>query len=191
MTKIVSVFGGSRPKAGDAAYEEARTLGAALAQRGWVVATGGYGGVMEAASRGACETGGHVIGVTCRLIEEWKGLRPNEWVREEKKFATLRDRLGHLVEFCDAAIALPGGIGTLSEVALTWSLLQTGEIQPKPLVVVGKVWTETVATFIRHAGGYLHPGDERLVLLADTVAEAVTILQDRLKGVGAAPSPGA
>ena len=176
MTKIVSVFGGSRPAAGDAAYEEARWLGAALAQSGWVVATGGYAGVMEAASRGACEAGGHVIGVTCGLIEEWKGLRPNEWVKEEKKFATLRDRLGHLVEFCDAAIALPGGIGTLSEVALTWSLLQTGEIKAKPLVVVGKVWTETVSTFIRNAEGYLHAGDDQLVYLANDVNAAADYL---------------
>jgi hypothetical protein len=177
MTKIVSVFGGSRPRPGEAAYEEARALGAALAQGGWTVATGGYAGVMEAASRGACEAGGHVIGVTCGLIEDWKGLRPNEWVREEKKFATLRDRLGHLVEFCDAAVALPGGIGTLSEVALTWSLLQTGEIQPKPLVVVGRLWTETISTFITHSGGYLHPGDDQLVVLAEGVEEAVRYLR--------------
>ncbi len=179
MTKIASVFGGSRPRAGEAAYEEARALGAALARAGWVVATGGYSGVMEAASRGACEAGGHVIGVTCGLIEEWKGLRANEWVREEKKFATLRERLGHLVEFCDAAIALPGGIGTLSEVALTWSLLQTGEIAAKPFVVVGKIWTETVATFIRHSDGYLHPGDDKLVYLANNVDEAVAHLSAR------------
>ncbi len=179
MTKIVSVFGGSRPKAGDAAYEQARALGAALAQAGWTVATGGYSGVMEAASRGACEAGGHVIGVTCGLIEQWKGLRANEWVKEEKKFATLRERLSHLVEFCDAAVALPGGIGTLSEVALTWSLLQTGEIAAKPLVVVGKIWTETVSTFIRHSDGYLHPGDDALVFLANNVDEAVAYLNTR------------
>lgn len=180
MSKIVSIFGGSRPQPGQAAYEDARALGAALAAGGWTIATGGYLGVMEAASRGACEAGGHVIGVTCGLIEDWKGLRPNVWVKEEKKFATLRDRLGHLVEFCDAAVALPGGIGTLSEVALTWSLLQTGEISAKPLVVVGQVWTETVSTFIRHADGYLHPGDDQLVFLAETVDEAVAFLNERL-----------
>jgi uncharacterized protein (TIGR00730 family) len=177
MTKIVSVFGGSRPRPGEGAYEEARALGAALTEAGWTVATGGYAGVMEAASRGACEAGGHVIGVTCGLIEDWKGLRPNQWVREEKKFATLRERLGHLVEFCDAAVALPGGIGTLSEVALTWSLLQTGEIAAKPLVVVGQVWTETVSTFIRHANGYLHPGDDALVHMAANVEAAVGYLR--------------
>jgi uncharacterized protein (TIGR00725 family) len=140
------------------------------------VATGGYTGVMEGASRGAAEAGGHVIGVTCGMIETWKGLRANAWVHEVKRFETLRERLNHLVEFCDAAIALPGGIGTLSEVALTWSLLQTGEIKAKPLVVVGRVWTETLAAFLRESGGYLHPGDEQLVRMAENVEDAVRLL---------------
>src|SRR3972149_3812445 len=148
MPRIASVFGGSAPKPGTPPYEEARALGATLARAGWTVATGGYTGVMEAASRGAAEAGGHVIGVTCGLIENGvEGLRANAWVGEEIKFATLRERLYHLVEFCDAAIAMPGGIGTLSEVALTWSLLQTGEMPRKPFVVVGRLWGETVSTF--------------------------------------------
>ena len=62
--KIVTVFGSSRPPAGHADYEEARALGAALATRGFAVCTGGYGGTMEAASRGAKEAGGKVYGVT-------------------------------------------------------------------------------------------------------------------------------
>ena len=70
MTKIVSVFGGSAPQPGSVPHAEAQALGAALAQAGWTVANGGYSGVMEAASRGAHEAGGHVIGVTCSLIEE-------------------------------------------------------------------------------------------------------------------------
>jgi uncharacterized protein (TIGR00730 family) len=177
MPKIISIFGGSAPKAGTPPYEDARALGAALAQAGWTVATGGYTGVMEAASRGACEAGGHVIGVTCSLIEEWRGLRANEWVKEEKRFATLRERLGHLVEFCDAAVALPGGIGTLSEVALCWSLLQTGEIRAKPLILVGRVWQATVTAFLEEAGPYLHPGDDKLVYVASSNDDAVEKLR--------------
>ncbi len=148
-----------------------------LARAGWTVMTGGYAGVMEAASRGAAEAGGHVVGVTCDHIEAArKGLRPNAWVKEEVKYTTLRDRLYHLVERCDAAIALPGGIGTLSEVALTWSLLQVGEIRPKPLVLVGRVWAETVANFIREAGGFIYPDDAKLIRTVDSVAEALEVL---------------
>jgi uncharacterized protein (TIGR00730 family) len=177
MAKIVSVFGGSKTLPGEPAYEDARALGEALARAGWTVATGGYMGVMEAASRGACEAGGHVIGVTCSLIEGWRGIGPNRWVKEEIKFPTLRERLAHLVEFCDAAVALPGGIGTLSELALTWSLMQTGEITRKPFVAVGPLWTATVSAFVQHAGAYLHPGDDQLVILAARPEEAVRALE--------------
>jgi predicted Rossmann-fold nucleotide-binding protein len=114
-----------------------------------------------------------VVGVTCELIENWRGLRANAWVREEIKFPSLRERLYHLVEFCDAALALPGGIGTLSEIALTWSLLQTGEIKRKPLVVVGRMWGETLSAFIRESEGYLRPGDDQLIRIAGSVEEAV------------------
>ena len=177
MPKIVSVFGGSAPRPGTPAYESARQMGALLARAGWTVATGGYTGVMEAASRGASEAGGHVIGVTCALIENWReGFRANEWVKEEIKYASLRDRLYHLVDFCDAAIALPGGIGTLSEIALTWSLLQTGEIKDKPLVVVGQVWSETLLTFVREADGYLRPGDAARLRVAAGLDDAVKII---------------
>jgi uncharacterized protein (TIGR00730 family) len=176
MSKIVSVFGGSAPRPGTSAYAEAQALGAALARAGWTVATGGYSGVMEAASRGANEAGGHVIGVTCSLIEEWRQLRPNAWVQEEQRFATLRERLNYLVDFCDAAVALPGGIGTLSEVALTWSLLQTGEIRAKPLILLGQVWQATVSAFLREAGVYLHSGDEKLLYLARDADDALRAL---------------
>jgi uncharacterized protein (TIGR00730 family) len=176
MSPIVSVFGGSSPQPGTPPYIEAQELGAALARAGWTVATGGYHGVMEAASRGAAEAGGHVIGVTCGRIEDWKGLRANAWVKEELRFDSLRTRLGHLVEFCDAAVALPGGIGTLSEVALTWSLLQTGEIPRKPLITVGLLWHSTLTAFLEHAGGYLHAGDEQLLVMARDVDEAVAAL---------------
>jgi hypothetical protein len=177
MPRIVSVFGGSTPRPDSAPYGEAHTLGGRLARAGWTVATGGYSGVMEAASRGAAEAGGHVIGVTCGLIEQWKGLRANPWVKEERKFPTLRERLNYLVEFCDAAIALPGGIGTLSEIALTWSLLQTGEIKPKPLVVVGQVWSATVTTFIREADGYLRDRDAQLLRVANNLEEVVGLIR--------------
>ncbi len=176
MPPIVSVFGGSAPQPGTPAYAEAQALGAALARAGWTVATGGYSGVMEAASRGAAEAGGHVIGVTCGLIEDWKGLRANAWVKEERRFDSLRARLSYLVECCDAAVALPGGVGTLSEVALTWSLMQTGEIKRKPLITIGPLWHSTLATFIEHSTAYLHAGDEKLVVMADDVDAAVAAL---------------
>src|SRR5512143_3898323 len=105
----VSVFGGSQPKQGDAAYAEAMELGELLAERGHTVLTGGYIGTMEAVSRGAHESGGHVIGVTCEEIERWRPIGANRWVKEEIKKVTLIDRLHTLIHESEAALALPGG----------------------------------------------------------------------------------
>ena len=113
----ITVFGGSHPKIGSPAYAEAYELGKLLAQAGHAVLTGGYIGTMEAVSCGAAEAGGHVIGVTCDEIEKWRGVKANAWVREERHFQTLEQRLIELVHACDAAIALPGGPGTLTEIA--------------------------------------------------------------------------
>src|SRR5512139_4158189 len=105
----VSVFGGSQPKEGDAAYAEALELGRLLAERGHTVLTGGYIGVMEAVSRGAHEAGGHVIGVTCADIERWRPRAANQWVMEEIRKESLIERLHALIHESDAAFALPGG----------------------------------------------------------------------------------
>ena len=118
----ISVFGGSQPLEDSAAYAEARELGHLLAQRGYTVLTGGYIGTMEAVSRGAAEAGGHVIGVTCRQIENWRGVGANKWVKEEWKKESLIERLEALIHGCDAALALPGGPGTLTEISLMWNM---------------------------------------------------------------------
>src|SRR5688572_2614470 len=122
--KVVSVFGGAAPQPGSATYEEAETLGRFLAQAGYAVLTGGYAGTMEDTSKGAKEAGGHVIGVSVAQIERRFGANLNPYIDEIIHYESLYERLHHLVVKCSAAIALPGGIGTLSEVALTWSLIQ-------------------------------------------------------------------
>ena len=127
----ITVFGGAQPKEGMASYEEAYTLGKLLAQSGHAVLTGGYMGTMEAVSRGASEAGGHVIGVTCIDIEEWRKSKPNQWVKEERRKQTLMERLHGLIEGCDAAIALPGGAGTLTEISLMWNLMIVESLPPR------------------------------------------------------------
>ena len=88
--KVVSVFGSSAPQPGAAAYESARAVGQLLAKAGFTVQTGGYSGVMAAASQGANQAGGHVIGVTSAQIEQFRPVPANPWVIEEKKHQTLR-----------------------------------------------------------------------------------------------------
>jgi uncharacterized protein (TIGR00725 family) len=66
--ETITVFGSSRPREGEALYREARALGAALAAKGFIVCTGGYGGTMEAVSRGAKEAGGQTLAVTAEFF---------------------------------------------------------------------------------------------------------------------------
>jgi uncharacterized protein (TIGR00730 family) len=169
--KIISVFGSSAPKPGSADYEAARTVGRLLAQNGFAVQTGAYSGVMAAASQGANETGGHVIGVISAQIEQFRPIPPNQWVIEKIKYQTLRERQFHLVNHCDGAVVMPGGVGTLAEMAMMWSLVQVGEVSPRPIVTVGGLWQRTMAAFIDEA--YVHPTHRKLLTIVRTPDEAV------------------
>lgn len=173
----ISVFGGSQPREGDTAYEEAMLLGRLLAQRGHTVLTGGYIGTMEAVSRGAYEAGGHVIGVTCEDIEAWRPVRPNRWVKEERRRKSLLERLQVLVEECDAAIALPGGAGTLTEIALTWNLMIVESRHRSPLILVGRGWQSTFDQFFKEFYTYMPVNQRELLLFAEDVKTAVDTLE--------------
>jgi uncharacterized protein (TIGR00730 family) len=172
----VTVFGGSQPKEGEASYAEAYELGKLLAQAGLTILTGGYIGTMEAVSRGANEAGGHVIGVTCDDIEAWRQVRPNAWVKEERRFATLDERLAELVRGCDAAIALPGGPGTLTEIALTWNLMIVRSMPVKPLVLVGAGWRSVLESFYNSFDIYIPQNQRILIKCVNDVHEAVHLL---------------
>ena len=175
----VSIFGGSQPKEGTPAYEEACTLGRLLAERGHTVLTGGYIGTMEAVSRGAAEAGGHVIGVTCEEIEAWRPVKANAWVKEERRKKSLVERLQALIEDCDAAIALPGGPGTLTEIALTWNLMIVESRHRIPLILVGGGWQSTFDQFFREFQTYMPVNQRDLIQFAPDVETAVKRLENR------------
>ena len=173
----VTVFGGSKPRSSDPAYEQAYQLGKMLGTAGYTVLTGGYIGTMEAVSRGAAEAGGHVIGVTCDEIEAWRPVTPNPWVLQENRFPTLNQRLNALIQDCEAAIALPGGIGTLAEIAVMWSQLQTGASTPKPLILIGRGWQATLDAFYQSLGLYIAEKDRMWVQMAPDVTQGFRLLQ--------------
>ncbi len=175
----ISVFGGSQPQPGSAAYEEAMQLGRLLAEKGHIVLTGGYIGTMEAVSRGASEAGGHVIGVTCSDIEHWRGIGANEWVKEEIRKQTLMERLECLITSCDAALALPGGPGTLTEISLMWNLMIIGSLEKRPLILVGDGWRSVFDTFFQQLGPYSPPNQRGLLRFAPDVTAAVATLTPR------------
>jgi uncharacterized protein (TIGR00730 family) len=172
----ITVFGGAQPKEDSAAYEEARELGKLLAKRGHAVLTGGYMGTMEAVSRGASEAGGHVIGVTCIDIEEWRGTKPNQWVKEERRKKSLIERLQGLIEGCDAAIALPGGAGTLAEISLMWNLMIVESLPRRPLTLVGSGWQSTFDQFFIELNTYMPIHQRELLYFAKDVKTAAEML---------------
>ncbi len=172
----ISVFGSSEPKEGSSAYTEARELGRLLAQRGYTVLTGGYVGTMEAVSRGAAEAGGHVIGVTCKDIERSRGVVANKWVLEEWKKDALIQRLQSLVEGCDAAIALPGGPGTLTEISLMWNLMIINSLPRRPLILIGGGW-KTIFEQIYSSMGDLSPQSQHeLLVFSPDIKSAAEII---------------
>jgi uncharacterized protein (TIGR00730 family) len=176
MTKI-SVFGGANPKENSEAWMEAYELGKLLGEAGATIMTGGYIGTMEAASKGANEAGGSVIGVTSDAIESYRPVKPNTYITEEWRCTTFKERLDRLVEECDAAIALPGGVGTLVEVSLTWNHLILRTIEPKPLILVGEGWHELMETFFKTFNEYVGIPSREYVSFAPSPKTAIEILQ--------------
>ena len=139
---IVGVYGSARLPDSDPRWVAAFDLGAALAEAGFTVATGGYEGIMGAASRGAKSKGGGVLGYT---VTSWDGLEANEAVTRRVDSADLFDRL-RLFSEADLLIGLDGGIGTLAEIAVAWNLLQVSDA--RPLLLVGDAWVELI-DFVR------------------------------------------
>ncbi len=178
QSSIVTVYGASNPAPDSRAYAEAERVGRALGKAGYAVMTGGYFGTMEAVSKGAKSTGAHVIGVTVSLFEG-PDKRPgaNAYCDEVVRYDALCDRLCHLATRCDAAVALPGGIGTLSEVALTWSLIQAGEIGPRPFILYSDGWSDLLHRFYGE-GEYIAERHMRLWQIAHTPEEIITLLKN-------------
>jgi len=150
--KTVTVFGSSLPAEGSMAYAEAQRLGRRLAEAGYAVCNGGYGGLMEASARGAHEARGHTIGITCVI---WP--RPaNRYIVEEVRTQNFPERLMTLIERGDAYMVLPGGTGTLAELALCWEMMNKGSLSKtvggrKPLLVMAPYW-QSVIDCLRQEG---------------------------------------
>jgi uncharacterized protein (TIGR00730 family) len=139
---IVTVFGSGKTGPSDELYQIAYELGRAIAETGLTLCNGGYGGTMEAAARGATEVGGHTIGVTCTRFGRGG---PNAYIRQEIPTFDLFQRLQTLIRLGRAYVVLPGGTGTLAELALAWELRNKGLLRDeRPLIVLGGVWRPVI-----------------------------------------------
>jgi uncharacterized protein (TIGR00730 family) len=158
--ETITIFGTGRAKAGDAAYALADETGKVLAQAGFVIANGGYGGTMLAAAQGAAEAGGQVIGVTCSAF----GGTANEYISREIVTDSLDERLDTLINLGQAYIVMPGGTGTLLELAKVWELKNKGFLQTeKPIILVGGFWkplVDLIATDDPDSGRFIRQVDK-------------------------------
>ena len=140
--RVITIFGTGRAKMGDSIFEMAEETGKLLAQAGFTIANGGYGGTMTAAAKGAAEAGGEIIGVTCSAF---KNSRPNQYITREIITESLDERLDTLIKLGQAYIVLPGGTGTLLELAKVWELKNKGFSKAdKPIILVGEFWKPLV-----------------------------------------------
>lgn len=176
----ITVFGGSHILPGTPDYAMAQRLGQLLAQAGHCVLSGGYIGAMEAVSRGAAEAGGRVVGITCDEIEAWRPVKANAWVTEERRFPTLRARLYELIDACDAAIALPGGPGTLTEISLMWNQLVIQSISARPLILLGTGWKAVMEGLFTHQSDYIPQIQRQLLSFAANEDQAIAVLKQNL-----------
>jgi len=178
---IVTVFGSSRPREGEADYEEARILGRALARHGFSVCSGGYGGVMEAVSRGAKEAGGKTCGVTAEFFASAK---LNPWIDVEVRMKTWEERLFELIRRADGFVACKGGTGTLVELAVVWEMLNKAVMAGKPFAVLGEFWQPVLDRVREVELGHPAPWGEAngpLVYVATTPGDVANHLTAKLK----------
>jgi len=169
--KIVTIFGGSKCSEASLEYFQALRVGELLAAAGFTICTGGYSGVMEAASRGAHERGGRVIGITMNQFKH----EPNRYLTEKIPSEHFYERLQRLITESAGYIALRGGMGTVTEISLVWNKLQTRVLDPRPLVLLGDCWPPIVKEWQRHLA--VSDADVEMLNFANTPEEAVEIVK--------------
>lgn len=184
LPPAVTVFGSARTKPDDPMYGAAREMGAALAQSGLTVITGGGPGIMEAANRGAFEAGGRSVGMNISLPMEQA---PNPYQTDELTFEYFFVRKVMLVKYARAFVIFPGGFGTLDEFFEAMTLMQTLKVKPFPLVLFGShFWGEPVS-WIRdimcNKFRTVSEADLTLFHLVDGVSQAMEYVKQAIDGV--------
>ena len=173
----VTVFGSSRPRAGDAEYQIAYELGEQLAGAGYIVCNGGYGGTMEASAKGAKAQRGTTIGV----VAEPFGSTANHFTDTTIATNSHAERLMKLVELGDAYVVLKGGTGTLLELAFVWEYVNKNLMRDKPIITIGGFWDDVIHTFSNELASDELGNVARYLTMVSSPAECVAVLGQLLR----------
>ncbi|HQX55523.1 MAG TPA: LOG family protein [Pyrinomonadaceae bacterium] len=175
--KIITIFGGSKCTEDSHEYQEAMALGSKLADAGYTICTGGYLGIMEAASRGAREKGGRVLGI---VMNQFKS-EPNRFLTDKVATDHFYDRLQNLILRSSGFVAFRGGMGTVTEVSLVWNKLQTRILGSRPLVLIGDCWPPVVKAW--QTSLVVSDADVGILNFADDAEQAFKIIDTKSNGV--------
>ncbi len=140
MSKIITVFGSSLPQEGDYEYKLAYQIGYNLGRESFNICTGGYQGIMDAASKGAVDAGSQAVGIT---VDYYKS-KVSKYLSKEIKTSSLFERLDKLVGIAAGYVILPGGTGTLLELSVLLEYMNKGIIQNKPVAAIGNMWDRII-----------------------------------------------
>jgi predicted Rossmann-fold nucleotide-binding protein len=156
----LAAFGSSRLGTDHPAYADVVSLSTAIAEQGWNGMTGGHQGMMAAFSEGIHAGGGHIRGITLERFPT----PPENTLSEEIRARDFFDRMRTMIEESQSWLVLPGGLGTLAELAMTWDLISIHVLEPRPLLLYGEMWEPVIDTLAEH-----------LVLSIDQAFETIQI----------------
>jgi uncharacterized protein (TIGR00730 family) len=172
----VTVFGSARFSEENEHYKNARKIGELISRSGFTVMTGGGGGIMEAANRGAKDAGGMSVG--CKIYLPFEP-NPNPYMDKFVMFDHFFVRKVLLLKYSYAFVIFPGGFGTLDEMFETLTLIQTGKIKSFPVVLIGKdFWQKMLEMLdVMIEEGTIKKDDLELFLTTDSLEEAMLFIQ--------------
>ncbi len=175
--KTVTVFGSARTPEDNRYYQQAKQLGSMLAKAGYAVVTGGGGGIMEAANRGAKEAGGDSIGFNIILPHEQS---LNDYATDSFAFTHFAPRKIVMTMMSSAYIYFPGGFGTIDELSEILTLTQTHKISKAPIILYDEIFWTKFDDFVRDAmlekEHLITEGDENLYTMTEDLSQIVTLV---------------
>lgn len=172
----VTVFGGARWAADSDTYQQAQELAGRLGREGIAVITGGGPGVMEAANKGCAATPATSVGLNIQLPHEQQ---PNRYQDVELTFRYFFVRKYLFVKQAVGFVIFPGGFGTLDELFEALTLVQTGKVEPFPIVLVGRDYWQGLVSWLEQqllASGCIGSADMALMELVDSPEEAALVV---------------